>query len=49
MKIKEENVSVIIDSLIARIKSLECDVWFRDEKIAKLKAELEAKGGAGNA
>ena len=43
MEIKEQNVSVIIESLIARIKSLEVDVWIRDEKIAMLKAELGEK------
>lgn len=43
MEIKEQNVSVIIDSLIEKIKSLEVDVWIRDEKIARLKAELGEK------
>lgn len=44
MKIEERSVEVIIDALVGRIKSLECDVWYRDEKIKELKEELEKKG-----
>ena len=48
MNIKEKDMTIVVESLTERIKQLELEVWWRDEKIAKLKAELEAKGGAGN-
>ena len=45
MKVKEEHTDTVIAALVERIKSLEVDVWFRDEKIAKLQEELKiAKG-----
>ena len=48
MNIKETNVEKIIEALVERIKALETEVWWREEQIAKLKAELEAKGGVKN-
>lgn len=42
----EQNVSVIIDALVSKIKSLEVELWVREERIAKLKAQLGEKVGA---
>lgn len=44
MSIMEKNEEVIIRVLIEKIKSLESDVWWRDDQIKSLKAQLEAKG-----
>ena len=45
MKIDEKNTEFVIDALITKIKSLELEVWYRDEKIKELKAELEKEKG----
>ncbi len=43
---EEKHIPVIIDALVEKIKSLEVDIWCRDEKIAKLEAKLGEKVGA---
>ncbi len=44
MYIEEKNIPVIIDALVNKINSLQSEIWWRDEQIKKLKAQLEAKG-----
>lgn len=45
MNINEKNAEVVIDALVAKIKSLEIDIWWRDEQIAKLKGQIGEKVG----
>ena len=48
MNIKEKDMTIVVEALTERIKQLECELWWRDEKIAKLKAELGEKVGEKN-
>ncbi len=41
MKIEEKNVEVVIAVMAEKIRTLETDVWFRDEQIKHLKTEIE--------
>jgi hypothetical protein len=43
MEIKKEHENVIIDALVTKIKSLELEVWLRDERIKELTAKLKDK------
>ena len=43
MIIDEKNTDVVIDALVTKIRSLEVEIWCKDEQIKKLKAELEKK------
>ena len=43
MKIDEKNTEVVVDALVTKIRSLELDIWCKDEQIKKLKADLEKK------
>ena len=40
MKIEEKNAEVVVDALIRRIKSLECDCWLFAEKEQKLREQI---------
>ena len=40
MFIDEKNEDVVIDALICKIKTLEGAIWYRDDEIARLKAEI---------
>lgn len=48
MRISEENVEVIIDALVSRIKRLEADCNWYDLKIAELKEENKKLKGDNN-
>lgn len=50
MKIDEKNAEVVVDVLIRRIKSLECDCWLLTEKVKGLNKQIEEmkKGGDSN-
>ena len=41
MKIEEKNAEVVVDVLIRRIKSLECDCWLFAEKEQKLHEQIK--------
>lgn len=41
MKIDEKNAEVVVDALIRRIKSLECDCWLFADKEKKLYEQIE--------
>lgn len=40
MKIDEKNAEVVVDALIKRIKSLECDCWLFADKEKKLHEQI---------